>query len=235
MVEVGSGDRDEGCDAGVRPRSADGLPGLDRTPVVTDDVHGSVGTHRFGDGEEVVGELGQPVRTDLAGTVALAESAAVIGDHVILLGQPRCDVGPGMVGVGPAVHQQDRRILRVPPEFEGREGDAVAGHRSPPSPVGTHLHCMFGHPCHLAVDHDWRYTLPTVHKCLDPGGNKEARSEDRALRDGAPQAPHLLRERGAESAPQAPHLLRERGTEPACGGATVGTTTGSCRSARRPP
>lgn len=57
VVQGGPGHRGERGDPALGPLDRGELPGLDRPPVVPDQVHRPVRAHRIDDGQEVIGEL----------------------------------------------------------------------------------------------------------------------------------------------------------------------------------
>ena len=76
-----------------------------------DDVHGRIRAHRPGNRVQVVGEGFDAVRGHSARTVAAAEPAGVVCDDPDVVGELCGDLCPHVMGVGPAVHEQDRRTV----------------------------------------------------------------------------------------------------------------------------
>ncbi len=124
VVEAGPGHRGVGGEAAFGAGGGDGLPGLQRAPVVGDDVHRAVGADGVGDGEQVRGELLQAVAGAVGGDAGGAGAAHVVADHVVVAGEVGGDVVPDRVGVGVAVDQQHGGCGRVA-LFEDREREAA--------------------------------------------------------------------------------------------------------------
>ncbi len=114
VVEGRPGHRREGGDAPLGAPDGGELPGLHRAPVVPDQVHRPVRADRLRDGQEVVRQLLQrepaPQRPRRRRPAVAAD---VVRHHVELPGETRGDLGPHLLAVGVAVHEDDRRATRI--------------------------------------------------------------------------------------------------------------------------
>src|SRR5690606_481562 len=102
-------------------------PGLDGTPVVGEQVHGSVGRGRLDHGPQILGESVEPVGLPSPGPIRVAGAAHVVGDDTELREVPPYVVPQrGVVRV--SVHTHER----------GRVLGAVYAHRQPHTVADRH-------------------------------------------------------------------------------------------------
>ena len=112
MVQARPGDRRERGDAALHRRTGDGVPGLDRAPVVREQVHRRVRGHRVRDGAQVVGQPVQVVGVGAGRGAGRARAAHVVGDDAVPAAQGGGHAVPDRVVVRVAVHREhDRSAL----------------------------------------------------------------------------------------------------------------------------
>ncbi len=136
VIEARPRDRRERQHPTVGARRGHQLPGLDRAPVVADDVHRPSRRAGVDDRRRVVGELGEIVGRERRRSARRPGAADVVRDHVVLQRQPRHHLRPHRRGVGVAMDQQQRRRV-TRPGLEHRQVD-VAGADGPPLAGGHH-------------------------------------------------------------------------------------------------
>ncbi len=126
VVEARARERRVGGDPPAQPVPGDGVPGLDRAPVVGDQVHLAGGLHLVDDRPQVVGQLVQPVGRASRRLVRLSGPADVVGDDAVFRDQPGGYPTPHRAVVRIAVHEHDRGHVAPAVDGDG-EADTVAG------------------------------------------------------------------------------------------------------------
>ena len=126
VVEARAGDRRVGRDPAAQVFTGDGVPRLDRAPVVGDEVDLAAGLDLVDDRPEVVGQLVQPVGRASRRLVRLSRPADVVGDDAVFRAQLGGHPAPHRAVVGIAVHEHDRGPVFAAVDVD-READTVAG------------------------------------------------------------------------------------------------------------
>jgi len=104
----------------LQGRFGNGLPALDRAPVVRHEVHGLVRADLVDHRDEVVLELVELVVSDAGRAVGLTGATHVVGHHVKIPGQQFGDGVPHSAVVRVAVHQHDGGPARITPLLDGQ-------------------------------------------------------------------------------------------------------------------
>lgn len=114
VVQAGSGDGGERGDPPGQAGAGDRLPGVDRSPVVSDQVHRAVGTHGVENRLQVGFQAGHPIGAQTPGPVGGTGSPHVEGGDVEAVGQALGDGAPHGAGVRVAVDQHHRKAVDAP-------------------------------------------------------------------------------------------------------------------------
>ncbi len=128
VVQARPGDRRERRDPAVELRPGDRVPGLDRAPVVGQQVDRRVGGDGVGDGAQVGGQTVQVVAVLPDWGARPACAAHVVGDDVMPVGQGRRDAVPHGVVVRVAVDGDHDRRSRRPALLHGEPEPVGSGH-----------------------------------------------------------------------------------------------------------
>ena len=113
MVQAGPGDRGIGRDQRSALRIGDAFPGLDRAPVMGQQVYRAV---RAGGADHRLQVFAEPLQVVVAAPAWLVRSAGathVVGDDAVAPGQLADQRQPGLVVVRVAMHHQQRRLAVV--------------------------------------------------------------------------------------------------------------------------
>ena len=234
VAQGGPGDGRERGDAAGEAGTRHELPALDPAPIVAHEVNRPLGRDRSADGVEVVGQPVQVVGGTSPRRTGVTGAAHVVGDHVKAGGQALHHRRPHRLGVGIAVHEHERRAVRVAGALHAQLH--LAGAHGPGVRCGRHPVAIY------RLDRRW---MPKNFRGAGtsgppPDGAGASAAEPVSVarwRSSRSPSPWPLPRPAAAAAPRAPRppqrltarplaRMRRRGR---------GTPPGATRAASRPP